>query len=256
MDMEIEIKLKEKIDLKKGVLINAFPGPGFSAMIAANYIIDKMGLEPVGTIKSPYFPATAVIHDYVPYHPMRFYGKDGLLILITEFNLKPEMAKFIAEKLIEVYDTNKMRQIINLEAIADTRNKDPEDYEFYGVATLEAERKRLEKEKITLFKEGMISGTAGELLSEGQASDLNIVTLLTEVNPMYPDVQGAISFVENLNTLLDELDIDLEDLKKEAVEIEGAIKDSIHKAQELMSAHQSEKALQVPQSPPTPYMYG
>jgi uncharacterized protein len=257
METKIDIRMNTDFELKDAILINAFPGPGYAAMLAANYIIDKMDFEPVGTVRSPEFPSTAVIHDYTPYHPMRFYGKDGLIILLTEMAPKPEMAKSIAESLLTLYKEKGLKQIINLEAIVDTQGKPPEEHVFYGVTTLEGERKALEKAKIELFKEGMITGIAGELLSEGHSLEYNILCLLTEVNPMYPDVQAAIRFVENLNTLLDNLNIDLEDLKKEAEELQGTIQESIDKAKELMDSHQQQDAqgLPVPAKPPS-YMYG
>ncbi len=255
MDLEIEIDVDKDFDLENVVLINAFPGPGYAAMLAANYIVDKMHFEPVGTVRSPYFPSTAIIHDYTPYHPMRFYGRDGIAVLITELAPKPEMAKPIAESLLKMFNQKKLGQIINLEAIADTQNKAPEDYQFFGITAQEGKRKELEDAGITLFKEGMVSGIAGELLSEGHRRDLNVICLLTEVNPMYPDVQAAIKFIENLNMLLEGMDIDVEDLRKEAGEIEGTIKESVDKARELIGNHQQDKTLPIPQKP-TSYMYG
>jgi len=255
MDMEIEIDLEQDFKSKGAVLINAFPGPGYAAMLAANYIVDKMGFEPVGVVRSPYFPSTAVIHDFKPYHPMRFYGRDGLLVLITEMPHKPEMSKFIAESLLDLYKKKGLKQIINLEAIADAQNRPPEEHQFYGVSTLEGERKTLEKADIIPFKEGMITGVAGELLSEGALREYNILCLLTEVNPMYPDVQAAIRFIESLNRLLENMDIDVEDLRKEAKEIEGTIRESVDKARDLLDSHQQDKALPIPQKPPQ-FMYG
>ena len=255
MDLEIEIDLEQGFELKDAVLINAFPGPGYASMLAANYIIDKMAFEPVGSIRSPYFPSTAVIHDFTPYHPIRFYGMVDIAILITEMTPKPEMSKFIGGSLLELYKDKGIKQIINLEAIVDTQNKPPEEHMFYGVASQEAERKVLLDAGITLFKEGMVTGVAGELLSEGHRKDFNIICLLTEVNAMYPDIQAAIRFVENLNKLLENMNIDIEDLKKEADEIEGSIKESIDKARELLDSHQQEKSLSIPQAPPQ-YMYG
>lgn len=255
MDLEIEIDIDSDFPVKEAILINAFPGPGYAAMLAANYIVDKMGFEPVGTVRSPYFPSTAVIHDYTPYHPMRFYGKDGIMVLITEIPPKPEMAKPIAESLLQLFEEKEMGQMINLEAMADTQGKNPEDYQFFGITAQEGERRTLEDAGITLFKEGMIAGITGELLSEGHRRDQNIICLLTEVNPMYPDMQAAVKFVENLNNLLDGMDIDLEDLKKEAEEIQGTIKESVDKARELIEQHQDDKALPITQKPPS-YMYG
>jgi uncharacterized protein len=265
---KITIDIKEKIDYKNGILVHGFPGPGLSSAIAVNYIMEQLELPKIGTISSEVFPALAVIRDYTPGHPMRLYGKDGLMVLASEMAPLDALARLIANGLISFMKENKLRVLISLEAIVQQQMQKSQESdavmlpqepdntpepEVFVVASTPALKDKLEKTDLNLFKEGMITGVSGLLLSEGERLGIDVICILTEANPMYPDARAAGRLIEALNKL-ESLDIHLDKLNKQAEEIEEKVRDSMMQAQQYLDAQQKQQS---PEQRVVPsHMYG
>jgi uncharacterized protein len=249
---KLNIDIKKDIQLRDGVLIHGFPGPGLASAIAINYVMDQLELPRIGTMSSEVFPALAVVRDYVPGHPMRFYGKDGLLLLISEMAPMDALARLISDNLIKFSRENGIRTVISLEAIVQQQmpQQNPtvegaddggevKEPEVFVVASTEKLKDQLEEKGLKLFKEGMITGVAGLLLSEGERLGIDIICILTEANPMFPDARAATRMLEEL-TKIESLDLDLDKLEKQAEEIEEKVKDSMMQAQKYLEAQQKQ----------------
>jgi len=104
----------------------------------------------------------------------------------------------------------------------------------------------IRKNNITVFEEGVITGVAGVLLNEGRKRDFDVITLLSEAHPDYPDARAAARAIEVIDKLLLHTELDARPLYEEAERIEMQLK-SIH--------HQTEAAKK-PSEPARPSMYG
>ena len=249
---KLNIDIKKDIKLQDGVLVHGFPGPGLASAIAINYVMDQLELPRIGTMSSEVFPALAVVRDYVPGHPMRFYGRDGLLLLISEMAPMDALARLIADNLIKFSRENGIRTIISLEALVQQQisqqnlskedgddGGEPKEPEVFIVASTEKLKGQLEEKGLKLFKEGMITGVAGLLLSEGERLGIDIICVLTEANPMFPDARAATRLLEAFNQV-EGLELDLDKLEKQAEEIEEKVKDSMTQAQKYLDAQQKQ----------------
>ncbi|UCH89966.1 MAG: proteasome assembly chaperone family protein [Thermoplasmata archaeon] len=257
---EINIDLKEKIELKDGILVHGFPGPGLASAIAVNYVIEQEKLPRIGTISSEVFPALTVIRDYQPGHPLRLYGKSGVIVLSSEMAPMDALARLIADNLLKFMQEQGIRRIVSLEALVSQQMQNPqaegqappappvpptisegEEPEVFVVASTPELKKELEGTEVKLFKEGMITGVAGLLLSEGERLGIDVMCILTEANPMYPDARAAARLIDTLNKLKI-MEIDLETLNKQAEEIEEKVRDSMMQAQKYLDAQQKQQA--------------
>ena len=74
--MSLQVEIHELIDkdLKGATVIDGFPGVGLVGTITANHLINSQGLEQIGVIESPHFPAVSVVKDGVPHNPVRLYA--------------------------------------------------------------------------------------------------------------------------------------------------------------------------------------
>ena len=62
-------------DLEGATIVVGFPGVGLVGTIAANHLINSQGLEQIGVVESPHFPAVSVVKDGVPHNPVRTCAK-------------------------------------------------------------------------------------------------------------------------------------------------------------------------------------
>ena len=104
----------------------------------------------------------------------------------------------------------------------------------------------LKKYEINETQEGMIAGVTGVLLYEGVLKKRDVICLLAEANPAYPDSRAAGNLLEVLDKMTPIIKIDPKPLYREAEEIEKNIR---------MFMEQSKPT--APSLPPVPsHMYG
>ncbi len=251
-----DLKFDVRKEVKHHTLIHAFPGVGFVSMIASNFMIEKANFERVGVVTSPKFPATSVVHEGHPYTPVRLYGNDSdILIMVSEFAPKSSTARMIGDDLLYWAKKSKLDRIISLESIM-VKDIDEQEKNLFAVGSTDGARETIESAEIEVFEEGMVSGVAGALLGEAEWTDFDIICLLVDAHPMYPDARAASKILEALNTIFPSLDLDLEELLEQADEIEENLQDSIQKAKQYMAAQQDQEPGKAVERPPLPYMYG
>jgi uncharacterized protein len=93
----------------------------------------------------------------------------------------------------------------------------------------------LKKKQVSLFEEGVITGVAGVLLNEGRRRDFDVITLLSEARPDYPDARAAAKVIETIDRLLPHTPLDARPLYEEAERIEVQLK-NIHSKTEKAKA--------------------
>ncbi|MDG6220781.1 MAG: PAC2 family protein [Candidatus Thermoplasmatota archaeon] len=241
---QIETYELKKIDLKGAVVIDGFPSVGLVSSIVANYLISLFDLEQIGVMDSLYFPTVSLIRDSEPHNPVRIYasekeeGKTQMAIFISEFQPPPNIIKPIARSMLEWCMHQRCSLLVSPEGLVlDTSEVDGQltDEELkerrvavYGVGSTPTMRALLSSKKVEPFVEGVITGVAGVLLNEGKMRDFDVLGLLTEAHPDYPDARSAANIIEVLDELVLHMDIDPKPLYEEAEKVEGQIK-SLHK---------------------------
>jgi len=92
----------------------------------------------------------------------------------------------------------------------------------------------------------VITGVAGVLLNEGRKRDFDVITLLSEAHPDYPDARAAARVIETIDKLLLRTELDAKPLYEEAERIENQLK----------TIHQQTEGQKKPAVRERPPMYG
>jgi len=252
---DIKIYEFKRKDLRNATIIDGFPSVGLVSSIAANYLIKILEMEQIGIMDSPQFPTVSLIRDTKPLSPVRIYagekGKKGdqIVAFISEFQAPPNLIRPIAKTLVDWAIEQKCRMIVSPEGLV----VDPELREsaqisdvVFGIASTVRARELLKQHEIQSFEEGVISGVAGILLNEGRKRDFDVVTLLAEAHPDFPDAKAAALVLEAIDRILLGIEFDAKPLFEEAQRIEDHIKDIRKQA----------VAGKDDRGPPRPEMYG
>jgi uncharacterized protein len=187
-------------------------------------------------------------------NPVRIYAgskvddRDQIVVFISEFQPPPNLIKAIAATVLDWAQDARCNLLVCPEGlIVDAREDEAErQVEVYGIGSTDKAMEMIRKNGITVFEEGVITGVAGVLLNEGRKRDFDVITLLSEAHPDYPDARAAARAIEIIDKLLLHTELDARPLYEEAERIEMQLK-SIH--------HQTEAAKK-PTEPPRPSMYG
>ena len=259
---EIKIYDLKKVDLRGAVIIDGFPSVGLVSSVVANFIVNTLHLEQVGTMESPAFPTVSLIRDTEPQNPVRIYAgckdespnSEKVVAFISEFQPPPNMTTPIASAILDWAEYQKCSLILSPEGLVVERENDEvkefpkkdETVKVYGVASTKKAKELISVPDVLSFQEGVITGIAAVLLNEGKRRDFNVISLLAEAHPNYPDARAAASIIEIVSEILLKTHIDLKPLYDEATRIESQIK-TIQK-QTTMASPQKHV--------PSPSMYG
>ena len=104
----------------------------------------------------------------------------------------------------------------------------------------------LGEKHISEFKNGIIAGVSGVLLNKGKHEGFDVIAILAEAHPNYPDARAAASALNVIATILG-VEINVVPLYDEAGRIEKQLQKFHKQAKPMVSG-----AGQVPQ----PSMYG
>lgn len=276
MGEDMEIHMLKKVDLKGATVIDGFPSVGLVSSIVANYIVKVLSLEQVGMLDSVYFPPLSLVRGAEPLDTVRIYAgprvgtdtsHDQIAVFISEFQPPPNLVRAIARAMLDWLQQERCKMLFSPEGLViereggggeeergggegsgavgheERRAEVGKDVETYGIGSTPKARRLLEESGIKLFKEGVITGMAGVLLNEGRRRDFDVIALMAEANPQYPDARAAAKVIETLDKLILHIRLDSGPLYDEAEVIEAQIKNI-------------QKQTKVPKQTPAPHMYG
>ena len=250
---DVEIIDFEEMDLNNASVIAGFPSIGLVSTIVANYLIDALGLKQIGEINSPHFPTLSVVHTGEPLSPVRIYaGKlqnsQRLVVFVSEFKPKPNLINAISNAIMDWVKKKKCKLLISPEGmVVEGKNAEQESMiDAYAIGSTENARQMLADSKIPQFKNGIIAGVSGVLLNKGKQEKFDVVSILSEAHPNYPDARAAASALTVIGNIIG-VEINVGPLYEEAERIEKQLQKFHKQAKPMVSG-----ASQIPQ----PSMYG
>jgi len=249
---DVEICDFEEFDLKDATVIAGFPSIGLVSTIAANYLIDALGLKQIGCLKSPHFPALSVVHTGEPLSPVRIYAGtqingDKIAVFVSEFKPKPNLINSIANVIMEWVTRKQCKLLLSPEGmVVEGKSADEEEnVEAYAIGSTERARQLLMSKDIPQFKNGIIAGVSGVLLNFGKQNNFDVISILSEAHPNYPDARAAAAAINVMATIMG-VEINVTPLYEESERIEKQLQKFHKQAKPMVSASQA----------PQPSMYG
>lgn len=235
----IQIYELRRMDLRGATVIDGFPSVGLVSSIVANYLINALHLVQIGIMDSTLFPTVALVRDGKPMNPVRIYagsrdtpsGADQLVVFISEFQPPSNLIKAIASTVLDWAQDQRCNQLVCPEGLIVDKEAETIGPAVYGIGSTERANEVLKRNDVAKFEEGVITGVAGVLLNEGRKRDFDVITLLSEAHPDYPDARAAARVIETINKILLHTDLDAKPLYDEAERIENQLR-SIHQQTE------------------------
>ena len=250
---DVQIVDFEEVILTSGTVIAGFPSIGLVSTIVANYLIDALGLKQIGAMDSSQFPTLSVVHTGEPLSPVRIYGGalpngQKIAVFVSEFKPKPNLINSLSDSIMAWVKKKSCKLLISPEGMV-VEGKSAEDemiVDAYAIGSTENARAILQAKNIPQFKNGIIAGVSGVLLNKGVHEKVDVISILAEAHPNYPDARAAASAI-NVIGLVIGVEINVGPLYEEAERIEKQLQKFHKQAKPIVSG-----ASQIPQ----PSMYG
>lgn len=238
--METQIKVLEKIKLKKPILIEGLPGIGNVGRVAAGYLINELKMKKFAELYSPHFlPMVLLQNDSVAnllknefyYHKGR--GRDIILLTGDTQSISPEGHYEICSVILDFVSKLGVKELVTLGGFAE--GKEVVDPRVIGAVNDKKLLKKYEKAGIDFGKEhpiGTIVGASGILLGLGKLYKMDGLCLMGETfgMPLITDPKAADRILHVLVKILN-VKVDMSKLEKTIKEMEEHIEktDKIHK---------------------------
>ncbi|WP_297519740.1 proteasome assembly chaperone family protein [Thermococcus sp.] len=208
-------------DIERPILIEGYPGVGLVGHIAANFLAKELGMEMIGYVESPFIPPMALILEGKPNPPLRFYGRDNIIVAVADIYVAPTLVNEIVRELTAYLKERNAEKVISLGGIGIGFFK--EQMDVWGVGAREELNRELEEKGVKLLQYGSIMGMSGRLLLEASRKNLDAYVLLGETFGDRPDPKAAANVIEALKKLVP-LEVSTEPLLQEAQAIEEQLR--------------------------------
>ncbi len=238
--MQTQIKVFEKIRMKKPMLIEGLPGIGNVGRVAAGYLISELKMKKFAELYSPHFlPLVLLQSDSIAsLLKCEFYyyrGRERDIIVLTgdTQSISPEGHYEICEIVLDFVEKLGTTDIITLGGFAE--GKEIAEPRVIGAANDKRLLKKYDKSGIDFGKVhpiGTIVGASGLLLGLGKLHGMNGLCLMGETfgMPLITDPKAADALLHVLVRILG-IKLDMSKLEKTIKEMEEKIEktDKIHK---------------------------
>jgi uncharacterized protein len=222
--MKIEYKKLRPMKAKNATVIVGFPTSGLVGSIAASYLTSKLDMDFVGYYTSEKIPPVTAIHDYKPLPPIRVYASEEkhLVVILSEIVVPISISMEMAKHIAEMADKVNSPMVITLGGIS----QNEEEHSVYAISTDNRLAEDLVKRKLVKkVKEGATTGVVGLLLFPDIVKQ-PVLALLGEAETERPDPGAAVDVLHVLSKII-EVDIDTEELEKEAELLAQAASESV-----------------------------
>lgn len=208
-------------EIERPILIEGYPGVGLVGHIAANFLAKELGMEMIGYVESQFIPPMALILEGKPNPPLRFYGKDNIIVAVADIYVTPTLVNEIVRELVSYLRERKAEKVISMGGIGIGFFKERMD--VWGVGARDELNRELEEKGVKLLQYGSIMGMSGRLLLEASRNNLDAYVLLGETFGDRPDPKAAANVIEALKKLVP-LEVSTEPLLQEARAIEEQLR--------------------------------
>jgi uncharacterized protein len=192
-----EIVETKKVSLNKPIVVVGFPGPGLIGTIVTHHMVQKLDMELIGTIRSPFTPPISPFFGGILRAPIRLYAtKDGkLVVVISEVAVPSLSLPYFSYAICDWAQKNNAAELICVEGIP--KKEEKKKAVVYGAAEPELLDELMEHD-IERLPVGFVAGMPGALMNECLMRELKGLSLIVEATEEAPDPAAAAEVVRVL----------------------------------------------------------
>ncbi len=232
--------------ISKPCIIVGVPEVGLVGTIACSYLVEHLKLEARGYIDSDLVPQVMVVHDSVPTYPIRIFGRDGIVVVLSEVPLSSRLSLELAKELSRWARAREAKVVVGVSGEPSRKREESQGEDkptVVGVSNDERMLRRLKDLGVLPLEQGLITGFYASLVKYCTLKGQSNVTLLGESMLQFPDPAAAASVIDALTGIIP-VKVDTKPLLKESEEVRI-------KTRELMQ--QTQQATQQTAGSPSAY---
>jgi len=212
------------------VMLQGLPDVGLVGLIATSHIISQLDLTEMAYVESDLLPPIVVLHDGLPHAPLRIFGKDNLIALISETPIPAKAVQPIIRAIVEWSQTKKVKMTISLGGMPIPNRQNIEKPKVFGAASNASLLDMLQKKGVDVLKEGFMVGPQALVMRYCAERNVPAVALLAQSFYNYPDPEAAAETIKELNKIV-EVPVNVSELIEKGEEIRLRARDIMKRTQ-------------------------
>jgi uncharacterized protein len=243
--MNIDLVETARLETKNPFAITGFPDIGLVGTIAVSHIIKVLDLKEIGYLKSESFPPITVVHRNRPKAPVRIYGDDSLLVIISEIPVPPLLMHELSHTIVNWLKEKKISLLTILGGVENPKRLEIKKPGVYGISTGREQDGLLKKGGIKSLEEGFLAGQDGLILRYSYEQNVPSIYLMAESHYGFPDPGAAAAVIQATNKVMG-LKVDVKSLLEKEDEIRLLTKELMRRTEENLQSLQKGKEKEVP----------
>lgn len=244
--MSESIKIIEKKTIPSNTtMIIGLPDVGLVGLIATSYLISELNLEEIAYMDSDLLPPVVVLHNGLPHAPLRIYGNQKLIAVISELAVPAPAIYKIMQKIVDWAEEKKVKRIISMGGIPLENRQTIKEPKVFGAASDQKLLEFLNKKGLTTMKEGYIVGAQALSMRYSLSKNISAIAILSQSFYNYPDPQAAAITLKELSKI-SEIEVDVSKLLEKGEEIRLKARDIMKRTQQEMNKMQKSQEYDLP----------
>ena len=244
--MSESVKIIEKKPIPSdATMIIGLPDVGLVGLIATSYLISELDLEEIAYMDSDLLPPVVVLHQGVPHAPLRIYGNQNLIAVISELAIPAPALYTIMREIVDWGQAKKVKRIVSMGGIPIENRQSINEPEVFAAASNQELLDMLSKNGLKSLNEGYIVGPQALSMRYSISKKMQAIAILAQSFYNYPDPQAAAMALKELSKISD-IKVDLSKLLEKGEEIRLKARDIMKRTQQEMNRMQKSQEYDLP----------
>ncbi|MDH5689858.1 MAG: PAC2 family protein [Candidatus Bathyarchaeota archaeon] len=244
--MSESVKIVEKKTVpSEATMIIGLPDVGLVGLIATSYLISELNLEEIAYMDSDLLPPVVVLHKGLPHAPLRIYGNQNLIAVISELAVPAPAIYPIMRAIVDWGQAKKVERIVSIGGIPVESRQTITEPKVFGAASNKELLDMLSKRGLSIMNEGYIVGPQALSMRYSVSKKVAAIAILAQSFYNYPDPEAAAMVLKELSKISD-IKVDVSKLLEKGEEIRLKARDIMKRTQQEMNRMKKSQEYDLP----------
>lgn len=229
----------------EATMIMGLPDVGLVGLIATSYMISELNLEEIAYMDSDLLPPVVVLHQGLPRAPLRFYGNQNLIAVISELAVPAPAVYTVIREIVNWGQAKKVKRIVSMGGIPVENRQTIKEPKVFGAASNQELLDILTKSGVNIMNEGYMVGPQALSMRYSINKKVPAIAILAQSFYNYPDPQAAAIVLKELSKISD-VKVDVSKLLEKGEEIRLKARDVMKRTQQEMNRMKKSQEYDLP----------
>jgi len=215
-------------------MLHGLPDVGLVGLIATSHMITQLKMGEIAYVDSELLPPVVVLHEGLPYAPLRIFGDGGFVATLSEAAIPAKAVQPIMRKLVEWGQAKNVRLMVSMGGMPVQDRQDIAEPKVYGAASNQALLKTLSDKGVEILKGGFMVGPYALIMRYCAERKVPAIALLAQSFYNYPDPEAAAAAIKEFSKVTG-LNIDVSKLVKGGEEIRLRARDMMRRTEQELN---------------------